>query len=121
MSAAIWIFSLPLIAEFAMAPASLWTGRTMADFTAYAGLWTARTMVTFTAYAGLWTARTMVNFTAYAGPPAWSATRVLAPVKLAGAVLLAIGLGSVPRRGRRFAADRTLLCLPGAIVPTWPA
>jgi hypothetical protein len=63
MTVAIWIFSLPLIAEFAVAPVNLWTGRTMANFAADTGL------------------------------PAWIATRVFAPVKLAGAVLLAIGLG----------------------------
>lgn len=62
MTAAIWILSVPLIAEFAFAPANLWTGRTIGNYTRFTGL------------------------------PPWSAARVLAPVKLAAAVLLAVGL-----------------------------
>jgi hypothetical protein len=62
VTAAIWILSVPLIAEFAFAPANLWTGRTIGNYTRFTGL------------------------------PPWSATRVLAPVKLAAAVLLAVGL-----------------------------
>ena len=63
MTVAIWILSLPLIAEFVMAPVNLWTGRTMQNFTRFTGL-----------------------------SPAVART-VFAPVKLVGAVLLAIGLG----------------------------
>lgn len=40
----------------------------------------------------LWTGRTMSNYTRFTGLPPWSATRVLAPVKLAAAGLLAGGL-----------------------------
>ena len=66
MTVAIWILSLPLIAEFVMAPINLWTGRTMPNFTRFTGLSPSR-------------ART-----------------VFAPVKLVGAVLLAIGLAVAP-------------------------
>jgi hypothetical protein len=58
----LWICSVPLIAEFAVAPFNLWSGRTMPNFTRFTAL------------------------------PASVATGVLAPVKLAGAVLLAAGL-----------------------------
>lgn len=64
MTVAIWILSLPLIAEFIMAPINLWTGRTMQNFTSFTGLHPS-------------VART-----------------VFAPVKLGGAVLLAIGLAA---------------------------
>ena len=63
MTIAVWIVSLPLIAEFVMAPINLWTGRTMHNFTAFTGLRPS------------------------------TARSVFAPVKLAGAVLLAVGLG----------------------------
>ncbi len=62
MTAAIWILSVPLIAEFVFAPVNLWTGRTMGNYTRFTGL------------------------------PPWSATRLLAPVKLATAMLLTAGL-----------------------------
>jgi len=62
MIVAIWILSLPLIAEFVMAPVNLWTWRTMQNFTAFTGL-----------HPSL-------------------ARSVFAPVKLLGAVLLAAGL-----------------------------
>lgn len=62
MTVAIWILSLLLLAEFVMAPINLWTGRTMANFT------------TFTGFAP------------------HIAQRVFAPVKLAAAVLVAVGL-----------------------------
>lgn len=66
MTAAIWILSLLLIAEFVMAPINLWTGRTMPAFT------------TFTGFAPV------------------TARRVFAPVKLAAAVLVAVGLALRP-------------------------
>lgn len=66
MTVAIWILSLPLIAEFVMAPVNLWTGRTMQ------------------------------NFTRFTGQSAALARTVFAPVKLAGAVLLAVGLAVAP-------------------------
>jgi hypothetical protein len=62
MTAAIWILSVPLIAEFVFAPVNLWTGRTMGNYIRFTGL------------------------------PPWFATRVLAPVKLATAILLFAGL-----------------------------
>ncbi len=62
VTVAVWILSVLLIAEFVMAPVNLWTGRTMPLFTKFTG------------------------FT----PPA--ARRVFAPAKLAGAVLVGIGL-----------------------------
>ena len=62
MTAAIWILSVLLIAEFVFAPVNLWTGRTMGNYIHFTGL------------------------------PPWSATRVLAPVKLAAAILLIVGL-----------------------------
>ena len=62
----IWILSLLLIAEFVMAPINLWTGRTMPLFTKFTGF-----------------------------SPA-TATRVFAPVKLAAAVLVAVGLAFRP-------------------------
>lgn len=62
MTVLLWICSLPLIAEFAVAPFNLWSGRTMANFERFTAL------------------------------PPQVATRVLAPVKLAGAGLLAVGL-----------------------------
>lgn len=68
MTAAAWILSLLLIAEFVMAPINLWTGRTMPLF---------------------------ARFTGY---PPWVATRVFAPVKLASAALVAVGL-AVPAAG----------------------
>ncbi|HZY77786.1 MAG TPA: hypothetical protein VFE40_15835 [Jatrophihabitantaceae bacterium] len=62
MTVAVWVCSLVLVAEFVMAPINLWTGRTLPAF------------VTFTGFR-----------------PA-VARRVFAPVKLAGAVLVAAGL-----------------------------
>lgn len=62
MTVAIWILSLPLIAEFVFAPINLWIGRTMDNYTRFTGL------------------------------PPWFATHVLAPVKLAAAALLVAGL-----------------------------
>jgi hypothetical protein len=62
VTAAVWILSLLLIAEFVMAPVNLWTGRTMPLF---------------------------IRFTGY--PPS-VARRVFAPVKLASAALVAAGL-----------------------------
>lgn len=62
MTAAIWILSVPLIAEFVFAPVNLWTGRTMGNYTRFTAL------------------------------PPWFAIRILAPVKLATAVLLIAGL-----------------------------
>jgi hypothetical protein len=62
VTVAIWIFSLPLIAEFVFAPFNLWTGRTMDNYLRFTGL------------------------------PPWSATHLLAPVKLVAALLLAAGL-----------------------------
>lgn len=62
MIVAIWILSLLLIAEFVMAPINLWTGRTMPLFARFTGF----------------------------SPSA--ARRVFAPAKLAGAVLIGIGL-----------------------------
>ncbi len=66
MTIAIWILSVPLIAEWVMAPVNLWTGRTMPLF------------VTFTGFS-----------------PA-IARRGFAPVKLAAALLLAAGLAVRP-------------------------
>ncbi len=66
MTALIWICSVPLIAEFVMAPINLWTGRTMP------------------------------NFTRYTGYSPWVATTVFAPVKLLGALLVAVGLAVHP-------------------------
>jgi uncharacterized membrane protein YphA (DoxX/SURF4 family) len=62
MTVATWILSLLLVAEFVMAPINLWTGRTMANFT------------TFTGY------------------PPRIARRVFAPVKIAAAAFVAVGL-----------------------------
>lgn len=62
MTVLLWLCSVPLIAEFAVAPFNLWSGRTMPNFTRFTAL-SARV-----------------------------ATRALAPVKLIGAVLIAIGL-----------------------------
>jgi hypothetical protein len=66
MTVALWICSVPLIAEFLIAPFNLWSGRTMPNF---------------------------VRFTAL---PPRLATHVFAPVKLLGAILLAVGLASSP-------------------------
>jgi hypothetical protein len=65
---AIWILSVLLVGEFVMAPINLWTGRTMPLFTRFTGF------------------RPVI------------AQRVFAPVKLAAAVLIAIGL-AVPVAG----------------------
>lgn len=62
MTAAIWTLSILSIAEFAVAPLNLWSGRTMPNFTRFTGL----------------------------QPKV--ATRVFAPVKLATAAALAAGL-----------------------------
>ena len=64
----LWVLTVPLVAEFLMAPVNLWTGRTMPNFVAFTGL------------------------------PTVLATRVFAPVKLLGAVLLAVGL-ALPAAG----------------------
>lgn len=80
MTVALWIFSILLIAEFVMAPVNLWTGRTMPFFLALTGH-TAKT------------ART-----------------VFAPVKLLGAVLVAVGLAVRPA-GVAGAAILTAVCL----------
>ena len=61
MTIAIWILSLPLIAEWVMEPINLWTGRTLPLFTKFTGF-----------------------------SPA-TARRAFAPVKLAAAVLLVAG------------------------------
>ena len=37
MTAAIWVLSILLMAEFVMAPINLWTGRTMASFVRFTG------------------------------------------------------------------------------------
>ncbi len=66
MTAVMWIFSVLLIAEFVMAPINLWTGKTMHNFTNFTGL-----------------------------QPGVART-VFAPVKLVGALLLAIGLAVHP-------------------------
>jgi hypothetical protein len=79
MTIAVWILSPLLIAEFVMAPINLWTGRTMPLF---------------------------IRFT---GWPATVATRVFAPVKLASAALVAIGL-AVPAAGIAGAAIVTGVC-----------
>lgn len=62
MTIALWVCSLPLIVEFLVAPFNLWSGRTMPNFTRFTAL-----------------------------SPSL-ATRVFAPLKLAGALLLATGL-----------------------------
>jgi hypothetical protein len=76
---AIWILSLLLIAEFVMAPINLWTGRTMPLFTKFTGF----------------------------SPTV--ARRVFAPVKLAGAVLIGIGL-AVPAASAAGAAVIAGIC-----------
>lgn len=62
MTVALWLCSVPLIAEFAIAPFNLWSGRTMANFTRFTGL----------------------------SPRV--AARLFAPAKLVAALLLAAGL-----------------------------
>ena len=79
MIIAAWVLSLLLIAEFVMAPINLWTGRTMPLFT---------------------------RFTGYAPTVA---TRVFAPVKLASAALVALGL-VLPAAGVAGAAIVTGVC-----------
>lgn len=76
----IWILSVLLIAEFVMAPINLWTGRTMPLFTRFTGF--APTV----------------------------ARRVFAPVKLASAVLVGVGI-AVPALGVAGAAIVTAVCL----------
>jgi hypothetical protein len=66
MTIALWILSVPLIAEWVMAPVNLWTGRTMPLFTKFTGF-----------------------------SPA-VARRGFAPVKLVAAGLLAAGLAYRP-------------------------
>ncbi len=63
MTVVLWLCSLPLIAEFAVAPFNLWSGRTMSNFLRFTGL------------------------------PASVARHAFAPAKLAAAGLLAVGLG----------------------------
>jgi hypothetical protein len=79
VTAAIWALSLLLVAEFVMAPINLWTGRTMPAF------------ITFTGFS-----------------PA-TARRVFAPVKLASAVLVALGVALHPA-GIAGAAVATAVC-----------
>lgn len=62
MTAAIVVLSVLLITEWVFAPVNLWTGRTMPNFRRFTGL------------------------------PPQAATHVLAPIKLATALALAIGL-----------------------------
>jgi hypothetical protein len=66
MIIAIWIVSLPLIAECIMAPINLWTGRTMPLFSKFTGF------------------------------SPGTARRVFAPVKLTAAALIAVGLAFRP-------------------------
>jgi len=66
MTVLMWICSVPLIAEFAVAPFNLWSGRTIPNFVRFTGL------------------------------PRPVATRGFAPVKLLGAALLAVGLAVAP-------------------------
>ena len=79
MTAAIWTLSILSIAEFTFAPVNLWTGRTMPNFVRFTGL----------------------------GPGV--ATRILAPVKLATALALAVGL-AVPAIGLAGAVLATAIC-----------
>lgn len=79
MTVAVWILSLLLIAEFVLAPVNLWTGRNLPLFQ---------------------------RFTGFAPT---TATRVFAPVKLLGAVLVAVGL-AVPAAGLAGAAVLTVVC-----------
>jgi len=79
MTVAIWTLSMLSIAEFTFAPVNLWTGRTMPNFTRFTGL----------------------------APEV--ATRALAPVKLATAAALAVGL-AVPAIGLAGAALATAIC-----------
>jgi hypothetical protein len=62
VTAAIWILTILLTAEFVFAPVNLWTGRTIG------------------------------NHARFTGPPPQFATHVLAPLKLATARALAAGL-----------------------------
>lgn len=80
MIAAIWVLSLPLVAEFVMAPINLWTGRTLPAFTAFTGFTPA------------------------------TARRIFAPVKLASAVLVALGL-ALRAAGIVGAAAVTAVCV----------
>ncbi len=66
MTAARWVCSVVLVAEFVMAPINLWRGRTMRNFRRFTGL------------------------------PPRTATTVFAPLKLLGAVLVALGLAAAP-------------------------
>jgi hypothetical protein len=66
MTGAIWVISVLLVAEFVMAPINLWSGRTMPSFLAFTGF-----------------------------SPA-TARRIFAPVKLAGAALVAVGVALRP-------------------------
>lgn len=66
MRVVIWVGSLVLVAEFVMAPINLWTGRTLPAFISFTGFRPA------------------------------IARRVFAPVKLAGACLVAVGLALRP-------------------------
>ena len=81
MILALWICSLPLIAEFAIAPFNLWSGRTMPNFTRFMAL------------------------------PPTIATRVFAPLKLVGALLLAAGLAV---RGAGVAGASIIALISGA-------
>jgi len=79
MIIAIWIVSLPLIAECIMAPINLWTGRTMPLFSKFTGF------------------------------SPGTARRAFAPVKLAAAALIAVGLAFRPA-GIAGAAITTAVC-----------
>jgi hypothetical protein len=80
MTIAIWVFSALLIAEFVMAPINLRIGRTMSTFTTFTG---------FTPHI---------------------ARRVFAPVKLASAALVSVGL-VVRAAGIAGAVAITAVCL----------
>ena len=79
MTTAVWILSLLLVAEFVLAPVNLWPGRNLPLFQ---------------------------RFTGFAPEVA---TRLFAPVKLLGAVLVAVGL-AVPAAGLAGAAVLTGVC-----------
>lgn len=80
MTIAISILSVLLIAEFVMAPINLWTGRTMPLFTRFTGF----------------------------SPK--TARHLFAPLKLAGAVMIGIGI-ALPALGLVGATALTIICL----------
>jgi hypothetical protein len=79
MTIAIVTLSILLITEFVFAPVNLWTGRTIGTFRRFTGL------------------------------SQWTATRIVAPVKLAAALAVAAGL-AVPRLSAAGAAVITAVC-----------